>query len=74
MLLNSKYLFLPPTHAVMCDELPDVDNGQIQLDSPDVGNVANYSCDQGYVLLGVQRRTCTEDGSWSDIEPSCIRE
>ena len=36
-----------------------------------VGDQAIYSCDQHYELIGQYNRTCQDDGSWSEEEPSC---
>ena len=44
-----------------------------------VGNVATYSCNRAYRLVGPEIRTCEDDvgdgirGSFSDTEPSCER-
>ena len=40
-----------------------------------VETVATYSCDEGFILLGSERRTCEyrngSTGIWSDVEPTC---
>ena len=33
--------------------------------------VANYSCNNGYLLVGNMTRTCQLDGMWSGTEPFC---
>ena len=35
------------------------------------GTVANYSCADGYELMGEQNRTCLVDGTWTGAEPIC---
>ena len=61
---------LYPTTAVVCDELPAINNGII-LYQPDMsaqfdlGTVATYSCNEGYQLItnpGDEIRTCVDGG------------
>lgn len=35
------------------------------------GEVATYSCDTGYGLVGTAQRTCQADGSWDGNPPIC---
>ena len=37
-------------------------------------STADYSCDTGYKLVGVNQRNCTAAGTWSDGEPTCQSE
>ncbi len=34
-------------------------------------SLANYACDNGYNLVGVQNRTCESNTVWSGEEPEC---
>jgi len=34
--------------------------------------MAQYSCQDGFVLVGDQVRVCQEDGNWTGMEPSCL--
>ena len=69
------------TTAIVCQGLPEIDNGMISYapDSVgpeyDLGTVATYTCDEGFMLVGSAQRTC-EDGNFSGMEPFCslIRE
>ena len=38
------------------------------------GSIANYSCLDGFILMGVARRTCQADMTWSGVTPTCHRE
>ena len=72
--------------AIVCDLLPEIENGEISY-SPTPGdgdttvgvdNVATYSCNRGYRLIGTEMRTCEDvgagiTGEFSDSEPSCER-
>ena len=35
------------------------------------GSVANYTCDEGYILDGVTQRICGENNQWSGDVPLC---
>ncbi len=35
------------------------------------GNVAEYSCVSGYMLIGNVTQTCSSNGNWSGIAPRC---
>ena len=35
------------------------------------GSVANYSCNNGYEIVGPSTRICQANGSWSDTDPLC---
>lgn len=36
------------------------------------GSIANYSCNQQFVLCGAESITCQSNGSWSESPPDCI--
>ena len=38
------------------------------------GEVAHYSCEEGYVLHGGDMRYCQMDGGWSGTPPVCVGE
>ena len=56
---------------VVCPELMNPDNGQVNLLGMDFGSVASYSCDSGYNLIGSVIRMCTFEGTWSGEDPIC---
>ncbi|XP_066283044.1 sushi, von Willebrand factor type A, EGF and pentraxin domain-containing protein 1-like [Branchiostoma lanceolatum] len=37
------------------------------------GDVANYTCDPGYDLVGVPSQTCQDNQHWSGTAPSCLK-
>ena len=58
--------------AVDCGALTNPDNGRV--DTPQgttLNQVATYSCNSGYELVGDTTRTCQADGIWSGSEPIC---
>ena len=55
---------------------PDVNSGSfikwgISKDMFNVGTTVHYSCQEGFVLHGVSKRTCLINGSWSEKAPTC---
>ena len=64
-----------PTFAVaviLCDQLPEPANGSLALSNRTIfGSVAEYSCNDGFLLEGdTTTRLCTSDG-WTGSEPTC---
>ncbi len=56
----------------MCPNLNAPANGSVQLSGREVGSVANYSCDPGFVLTGAAAQLeCAEDGQWDPLPPTC---
>lgn len=59
--------------AVVCPALSNPANGVVSVIDLTFNSVATYTCNSGYVISGVQQRTCLETGEWSGQEPTCIR-
>ena len=57
----------------MCPPLPDIDNGVVSWTGLSPGDVATYTCDLGFILVGDVTRICTDNGTWSGEEPTCER-
>ena len=57
--------------AVNCGALPPVRHGRRVTNGTMFQSVANYTCDNGYNLVGVQSRTCESSAIWSGNEPMC---
>ena len=56
-----------------CYMLTAPDNGTVSTPSgTTVGETADYSCNDGFNLIGAANRRCQESGLWSESEPSCI--
>ena len=54
--------------------MPEISsNGMVSFNSTVEGSMANYTCDEGYILDGVVQRTCEENGQWSGDVPQCQR-
>ena len=48
-------------------------NGTVVVVGNSRGDMATYSCDPGFDLVGVSVRVCGDDGVWSDEAPMCLR-
>ena len=35
------------------------------------GEEVTFECDGGFILFGKARRTCLDDGTWTDTLPEC---
>ena len=56
-----------------CGGLSSPGNGSVSTEEQTTtyGQVANYTCNPGYTLIGEQSRTCQQDGNWSGSPPVC---
>ena len=59
--------------AIECGPLQNPQNGQVVLTGLEVFSVANYECDNGFGINGVNTRVCQPDRTWSGVEPTCER-
>ena len=47
-------------------------NGMVMMTGNSMGDIATYTCDQGYELVGAELLTCQSIGAqWSDSPPEC---
>ncbi len=61
--------------AVECPALVPIPNGAITYDTIapfDEGTVATHSCNDGFILLESEIRTCLAGGRWSGLIPVCL--
>ncbi len=61
-----------------CPALEPIPNGTItfapdMMTDYDVGTVATYSCDFGFILVGSEAQLCIGGGIWSGQPPECQR-
>ena len=60
---------------VSCGQPDAPHNGSVDASAgTSFGDVARYSCDTGYMLIGTAERTCQADGRWSGSVPTCKSE
>ena len=62
----------------MCDAPVDIDNGVVTFNGILVGDMANYTCNSGFELIGDATTTCTlvdmDSAEFQPEAPSCRRE
>ena len=56
-----------------CGNIAPPANGAVDFPSGTTtyGEIADYTCEPGYDLVGVASRTCQSDSHWSGTEPTC---
>ena len=60
--------------TLACPELTPPENGGVKFSAgTDIGSIATYSCNSGFVLSGSGIRICGEGGLWSGDAPTCER-
>ena len=66
-------MYLSIWHAVVdCSTLNAPANGQVSHTAGTTfGQMATYSCDVGYNLVGDSNHTCRATGVWSGCAPTC---
>lgn len=71
IILSKLFIFLHA--AITCDQLNNPQNGNVQQPlPPTVGSVAVYSCNQGFRLVGVTKRACQSDRTYTGKAPVCV--
>ena len=59
--------------VIDCGSLTSPANGAVDFVRTTYRAMAFYSCDPGFFLQGVSKRTCQGNGQWSSEEPTCQR-
>ena len=72
---NTLYIYpLVNCTALECDPPPPIQNGNLSTNGVIVSSIAEYSCNDGYVLVGNDSLMCIQgdhDTFWSGTIPSC---
>ena len=68
---QSSVIYTDFLYAVGCPLLSDPANGMVVLTGASSGDMATYSCDPGFMLVGSTILTCGDDSMWSDDPPVC---
>lgn len=56
---------------VSCGQPPGLENGQVLGDEYTFQKYIEYTCKEGFLLEGVNKRVCLADGSWDGDTPVC---
>ena len=65
----------PLSVITSCDQPVSHSYGRVDTSAgTSFGDVARYSCDKGYMLIGLKERTCQADGQWNGSVPTCESE
>ena len=63
---------MPFSDPDICPNLVDPMNGDfVTMTGKSVGDIAVYTCNSGFELVGATNLTCQIDGYWSDPPPLC---
>lgn len=57
--------------VAQCPGLDTPANGNIETTGMDFWDTATYSCNRGFILVGVDTRTCQANGAWSGNPAFC---
>ncbi|XP_068694477.1 uncharacterized protein [Montipora foliosa] len=64
-----------PTCIIECPHLPPViEHGEIVGSGHIKGSVYQFSCHEGYAIVGREILYCTETGTWNSSVPICLKE
>lgn len=61
-----------PTLDTDCGHLSDPANGQVTISGTSYWSKARYRCHDGFILVGVENRSCEANGLWSGEAPECL--
>lgn len=61
----------PSCQPVECPNLPAPSYGSVHLTGTTLDNIAIYTCDSGFQLVGEAVRRCLTSGQWSGQAPVC---
>ncbi|XP_052786198.1 sushi, von Willebrand factor type A, EGF and pentraxin domain-containing protein 1-like [Mya arenaria] len=63
---------MPKCTLVDCGPVTAPVNGSVVINGGTTFHqVANYSCELGFTLIGTDLRVCLENGTWNESEPGC---
>ncbi|CAL8096610.1 unnamed protein product [Calicophoron daubneyi] len=57
--------------TITCPKLKPIKNGRVSSYSTEVNGVVQFYCNEGYELIGSNRRTCSASGVWDGDDPIC---
>ena len=74
---NIEFSVLSVLAGITCPSLSNPSFGSVTVTGVSIGDTATYSCNSGFILVGVEVRTCQLVGAgvavWSGAAPICQR-
>ena len=70
-LLVPLYSFILSLVEAQCTALENPNNGVVTTTGQRPGDLASYSCNEGYIIQGDDTRVCQNSGEWSGDAPTC---
>lgn len=64
----------PTCELVDCGRPPLIANGRVDVESTTYESAANYTCHQGFRLIGPESLICGDRGEWQPATPFCYGE
>ena len=61
------------TLSALCPDQENPANGVVSQSGNSVGDMATYTCNDGYELVGPEVINCQNDGTWDNSPPVCKR-
>ncbi|KAH3818161.1 hypothetical protein DPMN_119757 [Dreissena polymorpha] len=55
-----------------CGAVVNPANGTVATNATIPGSVATYACNPGFIIYGVNTRTCVVNTGWSGYQPTCV--
>ena len=59
--------------GIDCEHPGNVTNGMVSFDGTYLDDIATYTCNFGYELVGSSQRVCQLNETWSNMVPTCDR-
>ena len=76
--MQVSFTLLESSPAALCDDPVDIDNGTVMFNGSSVDDMATYTCDLGFELMGNATTTCTlvdkDSAEFQPAPPYCRRE
>ena len=67
------YVHTTAVDIVACPLLDSPSDGSITVSTTTPGSTVSYTCELGYILDGLDTRTCLDNGTWTGFDPLCNR-
>ena len=72
---NNSWSGVVTCERILCPALSSPFNGEVSVNTHTIGSLANYTCNDGYTLVGAETTTCVQigvTGRWTSETPACL--